>query len=48
VAHIDSIKQVSDVSWEIPTTYKQGMLVPAKIYATRKLLDAMEDRKSVV
>jgi tRNA-splicing ligase RtcB len=42
VAQIDSIKQVSEVSWEIPTSYKQGMLVPAKIYATKKLLDAMD------
>ncbi|MDA4120077.1 MAG: RtcB family protein, partial [Thaumarchaeota archaeon] len=42
MAQIDSIKQVSEVSWEIPTSYKQGMLVPAKIYATKKLLDAMD------
>ncbi len=39
---IDSAKQVSDVSWEIPTSYKPGMLVPAKIYATKKLLAAMD------
>ena len=39
---LDSIKKVSDVSWEIPTTFKQGMLVPARIYATKKLLDAMD------
>jgi tRNA-splicing ligase RtcB len=40
--NIDSIKQVSDVVWEIPTSYKPGMLVPAKIYATKKLLDGMD------
>jgi tRNA-splicing ligase RtcB len=40
--HIDSIKQVSDVVWEIPTSYKSGMLVPARIYATKKLLDGMD------
>lgn len=40
--HIDSIKQVSDVVWEIPTSYKPGMLVPARIYATKKLLDGMD------
>jgi tRNA-splicing ligase RtcB len=39
---IDSAKQVSEVSWEIPTSYKQGMLVPAKIFATKKLLAAMD------
>jgi len=35
-------KQVSDVVWEIPTSYKDGMKVPARMYATRKLLDAMD------
>ncbi len=37
-----SIRQVSDVSWEIPQTYKQGMLVPARIYATKRLLEGMD------
>ena len=37
-----AISQVSDVSWEIPTSYKKGMIVPARIYATRKLLDNMD------
>src|SRR3989338_1925524 len=36
------IKQVSDVVWEIPTTFKEGMNVPARIYATKKLLDGMD------
>ena len=36
------MKQVSDVSWEIPVSYKPGMNVPARIYATKKLLDAMD------
>ncbi|MGP8124680.1 MAG: RtcB family protein [Nitrososphaerales archaeon] len=40
--HIDNIKQVSDVVWEIPTSYKPGMLVPARIYATKKLLEGMD------
>ncbi len=34
--------KVSDVTWEIPKSFKQGMRVPARIYATRKLLDAMD------
>ena len=37
-----AIKQVTDVSWEIPTTFKSGMNVPARIYATKKLLDNMD------
>ncbi len=37
------IKQVSDVVWEIPPSYKKGMLVPARIYATKKLFAEMDD-----
>src|SRR3990167_2091408 len=37
------IKQISDVVWEVPTTFKQGMNVPARIYATKKLLNGMDD-----
>jgi tRNA-splicing ligase RtcB len=33
---------VSEVVWEIPQSYKEGMRVPARIYATRKLLGAMD------
>jgi len=36
------IKRISDVIWEIPPSYKKGMLVPARIYATKKLLDEMD------
>ena len=36
------VKQISDVIWEIPTTFKKGMLVPARIYATKKLFDEMD------
>jgi tRNA-splicing ligase RtcB (3'-phosphate/5'-hydroxy nucleic acid ligase) len=36
------IKKISDTIWEIPKTYKQGMQVPARIVATKKLLDAMD------
>lgn len=37
-----AMKQVSEVSWEIPVSYKPGMHVPVRIYATKKLLDAMD------
>lgn len=36
------IKQISEVVWELPTSYKEGMLVPARIYATKKLLQEMD------
>ena len=37
------IKQVSGTVWEIPTSFKEGMLVPARIYATKKLLNEMDN-----
>jgi tRNA-splicing ligase RtcB len=37
------IKKISDTVWEIPTTYKEGMRVPARIYATEKLLREMDE-----
>lgn len=36
------IKQISEAIWEIPTTYKEGMNVPARIIATQKLLNEMD------
>ena len=37
----DTIKQISDTIWEIPVTYKEGMRVPARICATKKLIENM-------
>jgi tRNA-splicing ligase RtcB len=37
------IKRISEVIWEIPQTYKKGMKVPARIYATKELLDSMDE-----
>ena len=36
------IKKISEYIWEIPTTAKEGMLVPARIYATEELLKEMD------
>ena len=38
------IKQVDEKGtvWEIPKSYKNGMQVPARIYATKKLLQQMD------
>ncbi len=37
------IKQVNEMVWEIPQSFKKGMNVPARIYASKKLLDEMDD-----
>ncbi|MCX5713322.1 MAG: RtcB family protein, partial [Candidatus Omnitrophica bacterium] len=39
----NTIKKISDTLWEIPPSYKTGMRVPARIYASEKLLDAMDE-----
>ena len=38
-----TIKKISDTVWEIPTSYKPGMRVPARLYATERLLHGMDD-----
>ena len=38
-----SIRRIGDAVWEIPATYKKGMHVPARIYATEKLLESMDE-----
>lgn len=37
------IKRISDIEWELPATYKKGMLVPARIFATESLLRGMDE-----
>ena len=37
------LHKVSDTVWELPRSYKRGMVVPARIYATEKLIRAMDD-----
>jgi len=37
-----AVKRISDTVWELPVSYKPGMLVPARIYATEKLVREMD------
>jgi tRNA-splicing ligase RtcB len=37
-----AVNRISDQIWEIPVTEKPGMLVPARIYATEKILTSMD------
>lgn len=43
MALIDVLTRISDVIWEIPPSYKEGMRVPARIYGTEKLIQEMDD-----
>ena len=36
------LKKINDFTWEIPTSYKQGMKVPARIIASKELIDDMD------
>ena len=36
------LKQISDVIWELPKTFKKGMLVPARIIANKELIQSMD------
>jgi len=38
----NSIKQVEEAIWELPKSFKEGMNVPARIFATKKLLEQMD------
>jgi tRNA-splicing ligase RtcB len=37
------LRKISDTIWELPTSYKEGMLVPARIIASEALLHGMEE-----
>ena len=37
------LKQVAKAVWELPMSYKKGMLVPARIIAEKELIEAMDN-----
>lgn len=43
MTQINSAQKISDTVWEIPPTFKKGMHVPARIYATEKLMKEMDE-----
>src|SRR3989338_10122744 len=43
MAQPSALKKVSDTIWELPKSYKTGMLVPARTFATEKLIKEMDD-----
>src|SRR3989338_1205387 len=38
----DEVKQINEVTWELPISYKKGMRVPARIIANEKLIKMMD------
>jgi tRNA-splicing ligase RtcB len=43
MAIISKLEKISDTVWEIAPDYKEGMRVPARIYATEKLVSEMDE-----
>ena len=43
MAIIDNVRKISDTIWELPTTFKAGMRVPARVIATEKLVREMDE-----
>ncbi len=41
---MEQFRQINPNIWEIPTGYKQGMLVPARILSSRELIDGIDER----
>ena len=41
---LKQIKKISDFIWEVPISFKKGMLVPARFYATEALMKQMDER----
>ena len=37
------LKRVDDLRWELPRSYKQGMRVPGRIYASEELMDVLAE-----
>ncbi len=44
---INDLIKISDYEWEIPKTFRHDMQVPVRIFATRKLIEAVMDDKSL-
>lgn len=45
--NIQDLKQINRYEWEIPQTYREDMQVGVKIFATRELLEEIQDDKSL-
>ena len=47
MVNLQDLKRISEYEWEIPKSYRQDMQVPVRIFATRQLLEAVMDDKSL-
>ncbi len=47
MVNLQDMIKISEYEWEIPQSYRQDMRVPVRIFATRRLLEAVMDDKSL-
>src|SRR5262249_38525527 len=43
MAIIENLQKISETVWELPSSHKEGMRVPARIIATEKLVREMDE-----
>jgi len=44
---LDALTKISDWEWEIPTSFREDMRVPVRIFATREILDDIKGDRSL-
>jgi tRNA-splicing ligase RtcB (3'-phosphate/5'-hydroxy nucleic acid ligase) len=45
MVNLKNLKRINEYEWEIPTSYRQDMRVPVRLFATQKMLeDVMQDK----
>lgn len=44
---LQDLKKINDYEWEIPKSFREDMRVPVRIFATRQLLEDIQDDKSL-
>jgi len=47
MVNLAALKRINDYEWEIPRSYRSDMRVPVRIFATRRLLEAVMDDTSL-
>jgi tRNA-splicing ligase RtcB (3'-phosphate/5'-hydroxy nucleic acid ligase) len=47
MVNLKDLKRINEYEWEIPTTYRQDMRVPVRLFATQRMLEDIMNDKSL-
>ena len=47
MVRLQDMNHISEYEWEIPKDFRSDMRVPVRVFATKKLLEAIMDDKSL-